>query len=222
MAKSDNFFDLNKKVGPIVFCKGKDGYSYVKQYKSTIRNPKTRFQTENRLKLARFSNIAKEFKKLVRISYPNPIINSYTDFFKTNYKKTTQGSAPDYHIEFDKFLVSKGNLDPPLITETWIDHHQAELTFDNVIGVRWENQEGYEKFQSPNDRVAIVIYNEKINVCYYEIYDRTFRFMKLAHMLVPNALRYLDANVIIAWIFFISENGNEVSNSIYLGNFTLQ
>ncbi|WEK19207.1 MAG: DUF6266 family protein [Candidatus Pedobacter colombiensis] len=136
--------------------------------------------------------------------------NAATSYFR---KLAIQGDYPDYWIDFSKVIVSKGDLPLPL-------NPSVELS-DNKLTFKWEKdpQIGYQR---NDDQVLLLAY---------------FPDTKHANFTVGGARRTAEIDVleiypclikgnpqdtvVETYIAFISNDRQQVSDSVYLGRLKL-
>jgi hypothetical protein len=118
------------------------------------------------------------------------------------------GDYPDYEIDPNKVLVSRGAL--TTATSTFVNYNNGEVEF------QWEDNSG-KGSAKPTDKALIAIINLAKGEAVTDIAgaERPDCAQKLA---VPAEW---SGDEVHAYMGFISEDGKEVSNSVYLGNIAI-
>jgi hypothetical protein len=122
--------------------------------------------------------------------------------------KALTGTFPDYQLNFQQVLISKGNLLMPRhAAVSKMKGHRIYFSFtDNSNPVD----------SSATDKVILVAYSKKLNQAIFSL-DAGTRKDCEAVLKAPS----LRGSEVETWIGFINEEETEVSNSVYTGRIIL-
>jgi len=194
------------KVGTVVGGDWK-GISYMRSLPGKVRNPRSLLQQSQRTKFAVTVNYLKPMNSVLRLGwklYANgqSTINAATSYTIEN---AVTGTYPDYSIDASKVLISRGGLTSAFNATATASNRVVELVWDDNSGVNDAKQ---------TDRALIAIVNraEGEAITYSEGAERMTGMQTVA---LPDRW---SGDTVDAYLGFISEDGREVANSIYLGS----
>jgi hypothetical protein len=125
-----------------------------------------------------------------------------------NLANAISGTYPDYSIDLSKVLVSRGALPAEV---------NAQATSANgAINLTWENNSGVGSAKQ-TDKALVVVYNDTKGLAVYETAD-VERMVATDTISIPSD--WVEDSVDL-FLGFMSEDGKEVSNSVYLGTITV-
>ena len=194
------------RVGPVVgyvsrgkaVMRGRPDLSKSRKPSTLQRQQHAKFSLMNKF-LAPIIPFLNETKKTVDID-----LTGYNKAFSYNVKNAIAGDYPELIIDYNMVLLSRGDL--PNVKSS-----QAESLSPGQITFHWINNSG-TGLALPNDKSFIAVYCEELNDWIYGLdlsvrSDGNHRFdvVKFSGCLVQ------------AYIGFLSANGNEVSDSLYIG-----
>jgi hypothetical protein len=136
----------------------------------------------------------------------NPDLSGYNKAFSYNVKNAISGSYPDLVINYEMALLTRGDL-PNVKQSTAKSDSIGKITFS------WTDNSGSGQARS-GDKAFVAIYCPEIANGWVYGFDLAER----------SAGRFLfdvaqfSGNLAHAYIGFLSNNGNEVSDSLYLGS----
>jgi len=197
------------KVGTVVGGSWK-GISYMRGQAQSVKNPRTDAQLSQRTKFALALNFLKPMTSLVRVGF-KLYAHRQTPFnaaMSYNLANAISGAYPDYELQYASALVSKGNLTPPA-------NASAAAGIDSVT-VSWNDNSGVGTAKQ-TDRALIAVLNPSKAEAITETAGAE-RTEETQTLIVP--ADWLNDEVQV-YLGFISEDGKEVSNSCYLGNFVI-
>ncbi len=140
-----------------------------------------------------------ETKKTVDID-----LTGYNKAFSYNVKNAIAGSYPDLMIDYNMVLLSRGDL-PNVKSSQATSQAPGQITF------HWLDNSG-TGLARPNDKAFVAVYCKELNDWIYAL-DLAER----------SASSYLfdvfifSGHWVHAYVGFLSANGNDVSDSLYLG-----
>lgn len=197
------------KVGNVIYGRwkklhiAKATYRRKKRKKDILALPQV-------LKVSLVSSFLKHFKICINTGF-NKITNkstAWTHALSYNLQNGVIGDYPDYKINYGKIKISDGNLEGAWAAKM---HIEPELN----VRITWQMSAMSMNTITAQDRVYIALYFEDDDSPPYEgriVGNRdalTYTF-KLR--------RNVAGLVCHVWIFFISPNGKQVSNSDYVGS----
>lgn len=197
------------KVGTVVGGSWK-GISYMRSLPQKVKNPRTEGQVSQRTKFALTLSYLKPMTSLLRTGWklyankqsPFNAAMSYT------LANAISGAYPDYEIAPSKILVSRGALAPATNATASDIGGSIEFVWDDNSGI------GSAK-QTDKALIAIVNLAKGEAVTDYAGEERTAGTQTLA---IPADW---VGDEVEAYLGFVSEDGREVANSVYLGAIAL-
>ena len=194
------------KVGTVVGASWR-GIAYMRSLPLKVRNPRTEPQRMQRSKFALTLALLQPMTAFLRTGWklyahkqsPFNAAMSYT------IANAIIGTYPDYEIDPSKVLVSRGAL--PTVTNTFVSFDDGKVEF------QWEDNSGVNSAK-PTDKALIVILNLAKGEAITDNAgaERQDCVQKVA---VPAEW---SGDSVETYMGFISEDGKEVANSVYLGS----
>ena len=197
------------KVGTVVGGSWK-GISYMRSLPQKVKNPRTEGQVSQRTKFALTLGYLKPMTALLRTGwklYANKQspFNAAMSYALAN---AVSGAYPDYEIDPSKVLVSRGALAPA--------SNAAANDIGGSIEFVWDDNSGISSAKQ-TDKALIVVVNpvkgEAVTDSAGE--ERTTGTQTLA---IPADWA---GDEVQAYLGFVSEDGKEIANSVYLGAIAL-
>lgn len=197
------------KVGTVIGSSWK-GISYMRGRAQNVKNPRTEGQMEQRSKFALALDFLKPITAYVRTSYKT-YANKQTAFnaaMSYIVKNAVSGAFPNYTLDFSQVLVSRGSLTQPL---------NANATMAaSKVSISWTDNSGQGNAQ-PIDVAMPFAFNTDKGEAVFSTNSDT-RADQLAELTFP--ADWVGDTVEI-YIGFISADGINVANSLYLGSKTV-
>ena len=195
---------FNGKVGTVVGAKWK-GVAYMRSLPQNVKNPKTLPQLKQRAKLALVVKHLKPLAPMLRVGWKDyakkqSAFNAATAYMLAN---GIVGNYPDYRIISTRLIFSRGPLTPPQNVNLDISGNILSLTWDD------NSEVGNAK---PTDKILIVFYNEVKNEAVMVIGGATRASRRHENVMDR---RSWSGDLVSRYVAFISEDGKEVSNSVY-------
>lgn len=211
MAKSkDGFFGkLSGKIGDVVVSSWK-GIPYVKR--KTVRNTSnTRAQQNQRSKFGLIISFVNKVKPVINAGFKWNIdhmteLNSATSY---NMKRAVKGEYPELEIDYPSVLVARGDLAAP-------SDARATDSGPNQITFSWTYNP--EANADAEDKGLILAYCPDLEQAVYEVEEGPER--KDEHFILHIPARF-SGYTMETYMAFISPDGEEASDSVYLGQVTV-
>ena len=197
------------KVGTVVGASWR-GIAYMRSLPQKVRNPRTDLQRSQRTKFALALNFLKPMNALLRTGWKlyahrQSPINAAMSYTLAN---AISGTYPDYEIDPSKVLISRGTLTPAANATATIS--------SGAIVFEWDDNSGSSTAKQTDKALLAVVNPAKIEAVFNAAgAERTEGTQTIA---LPND--WAGATV-EAYMGFVSEDGKEVANSVYLGNFVI-
>lgn len=195
-----------QRTGPLV-GRRVNGQNVISMIKHPAEKPFTKAQQDQQLKMAMLASFLKKCKSLVDIGFAGAkrYGNAFNAATAYNLKNAVKGSAPDYMINYEKFLFSRGKLNGPN-TPVMTALSEDRLVFSWLPIAQNE-------FNRYTDMACFMVYSEakKMMICAVKVASRS----DLSYvLLLPKGF---IANERHCYMCFVSADGKVVSNSVYLG-----
>ncbi|HNP21758.1 MAG TPA: DUF6266 family protein [Panacibacter sp.] len=193
-------------VGPVVGSTWK-GITYMKSLPNKKSKTSTVKQIEQQLKFALIMRFTQTMTALLELTY-KAYANGMTAFnaaFAYNIQNAVTGNSPDFEVDYQKVLVSRGSL------PNGANPAVAKGTDDNLV-FTWTDNSGMGKALA-TDKTVLVIYCSALDVTVYTSGNTT----RDAGTETVDLSAYHQQTV-ETWIAFTDMDGNEASNSFYTGS----
>jgi hypothetical protein len=198
------------KVGNVVGGKWK-GISYMRARSTSVSNPRTDGQMNQRTKFALVLSVLKPMTGFLRVGYKKYAINQTAFNAAMSYmlnNAITGSSSADYSIDLSKVLVSRGNLTGAA---------NAKATSANgVVTLTWDDNSG-NGTATQTDKALIVVLNSTKAESVFDAGGNQ-RVAGTEDISVP--ADWVGESVEV-FLGFITADGKEVANSVYLGSVTV-
>ena len=201
------------KVGTIVGANWKN-ISYMRSLPQKNKNsqkPLTKAQLEHRTKFKLVIDTLKTMTDLINVGWKQATNDKQTPF-STAVKYAMNNSIYSYvnasgvrifSLIESKLVISRGSLTPPLNARSYSYMSTRRFEWDNNSGV------GNAK---PTDKAIIVMFNSLNNEAITYIGQATRQAGFMNYQIPASWQKYR----IICCLGFVSENGSECSNSVYI------
>jgi hypothetical protein len=201
------------KVGSVIGASWK-GINYMRSIPQHVHNPRTEGQVNQRTKFA------------ITLRFLQPL----TDFLRTGFKLYAHKESPfnsavaytlrnaiiepqpdKFFVEPYKVLVSRGGLTPAA-------NASASTDLDPLsIAITWEDNSGVSSAKSTDKALSAIRNQTKSGEAICDTAGAQ-RSAGTQTIVFPDDWA---GDLIDVYLGFISENGKEVSNSVYLGEYSL-
>lgn len=194
------------KVGNVVGGNWK-GIDYMRVKPSSVANPKTAGQMDQRSKFSTVLYFLQPMKDHIKIGFKDYAVKKteFNSAMSYNLNNAVIGEYPNVAIDYSKALVSRGNLAPA----------QGYTVGSDLIGqlqLTWANN-SEELKGNATDKAFVLVYNEnKAEAISYKLNE--VRSDEGATIELPSTFQGESVEVFIS---FLSEDEKEISNSKYVG-----
>ena len=200
---------LSGKVGNIVGGSWK-GIDYIRIKPSSVANPRTEGQVNQRNKFTITLEYLQANKDFVKIGYKS-FATKKTEFnaaMSYVLNNAVDGIAPNFTIDYSLALLSRGNLSGVLNGST-------DLATAGQVSFSWDDNSA-EGNANATDKAMVLVYNpsKKESISILDGAVRT------AGSQVVNIPSTYAGDTVELFMAFVSADGNVVSNSVYLGSGT--
>jgi len=197
------------RVGTVVGGSWK-GIAYMRSLPQKVKNPRTIGQKSQRTKFSLALALLQPLTAFLRTgwklyAHKKSPFNAAMSYVLAN---VITGEYPDYSVDASKLLVSRGALIPAV-------NPTAEITGDNFV-FSWEDNSGIGTAK-PTDKALIAILNQTKGEAIIDTAGAK-RSAGTQTVILPGD--WAGDNVDV-YLGFISEDGKEVANSVYLGCITI-
>ena len=195
------------KVGNVVGGNWK-GISYMRAKATSVSNPRTDGQVNQRTKFALVLAILKPITGFLRVGYKKYAIkqtafNAAMSYILNN--AVTGSSSADYSVDLAKVLVSRGNLTGAV--------NALATSANGVITLNWADNSGSGN-ATATDKALIVVLNPTRAESVFDTGGNQ-RVAGTEDITVP--ADWVGESVEV-FLGFITEDGKDVANSSYLGS----
>ena len=197
------------KVGNVVGGTWK-GIDYMRSKSSRRNFTPTQPQLEQQLKFTEAIRFVQTMSGLVEISFRNFAIRKTGINSALSYtlKNAITGTYPLYTIQYADALVSRGDL-PNVLAPAVVSGAGSILTWS------WTDNSGVG-IAKPTDKAMLVAYCPALKQCIY-----TTGSASRSALTDSLNLAAFSGQDVYTWIGFISDNGQDVANSIYTDRFAV-
>ena len=174
---------------------------------ASVANPKTEGQLDQRTKFSTVLQFLQPLGGFIKVGFHAYAIKmtEFNSAMSYNVKHAVTGEYPDYAIDFENALISRGGLTGALNPE-------ANSPALGQVQFNWADNSN-DGNANPTDKVMVLVYNPEKNEAVY-VTDSPERSTGTYTLTVPD--NYAD-DTVHAFIAFINEDDNVVSNSKYVG-----
>jgi hypothetical protein len=200
---------LSGKVGNIVGGSWK-GIDYIRIKPSSVANPRTEGQVNQRNKFTITLEYLQATKDFIKIGYKS-FATKKTEFnaaMSYVLNNAVGGIAPNFTIDYSLALLSRGPLSGVLNGTT-------DLATAGQVSFDWDDNSA-EGNASVTDKAMVLVYNpsKKESISILDGADRTVGSQVVT---IPNTYA---GDTVELFMAFVSADGTQVSNSVYLGSGT--
>ena len=198
------------KVGNVVRGTWK-GIDYMRIKPANVSNPRTEGQVDQRSKFSTVLRFLQPMTDFLRVGF-KLYANKMTQFnaaMSYNLNNAITGAYPNFTIDYANALVTRGNL-------TVAAGSAASSPSAGDVEVTWTNNSGSGS-ASATDKALIVL----INTTRQEAVFTTAGADRSAGTDIISVPSEYTGEDVEAFLGFISDDGSNVSNSVYLGSVTV-
>ncbi|NCU31386.1 MAG: hypothetical protein EOM23_00285 [Candidatus Moranbacteria bacterium] len=198
------------KVGNVIGATWK-GIDYMRIKPSSVANPRTPGQLDQRSKFATVLRFLQPMTDFLRVGFRLYAIKmtQFNNAMSYNLNNAVTGLYPNYMIDYANALVSRGNL-------TGAFNAAASSPAAGSVEITWNDNSGSGSALA-TDRALIVLLNTQRQEAMFTTQGPE-RSVGSETISVPAEYSGEDVE---AFLGFISEDGTRVANSVYLGSVTV-
>ncbi|MDD2197329.1 MAG: DUF6266 family protein [Bacteroidales bacterium] len=195
------------KVGNVIGGNWK-GIDYMRVKPASVANPQTAGQVDQRTKFSTVLGFLQPLRGFLKVGFRNYAVKmtEFNSAMSYNVQRAIIGDYPDFIIDFEAALISRGGLTAALNPTVGSD-------LAGSVQFNWIDN-SVDGNARPTDRAMVLIYNPTRNEAVY-VTDGSVRSAGAHTLTVPNQY---SGDTVYAFIAFISADGKEVSNSRYIGS----
>ena len=200
---------LSGKVGSIIGGSWK-GIDYIRIKPASVANPRTEGQVNQRNKFTITLEYLQANKDFIKIGYKS-FATKKTEFnaaMSYVLNNAVGGIAPNFTIDYSLALLSRGGLSGVLNGTT-------DLTNAGQVSFGWGDNSA-EGNANATDKAMVLVYNpsKKESISILDGADRTVGSQVVT---IPGTYA---GDTVELFMAFVSADGTQVSNSVYLGSGT--
>jgi len=193
------------KVGNVVGASWK-GIDYIRSLPSSVSNPRTPGQVTQRTKFSMVQSFLTSMIPVIRVGFKKytgkqTATNAAMSY---NLKNGVIGEGSDLELDYPNLLISRGKLLPAPSPSVSINLNDIIVEWDNSISGN----------ASRTDDVILLIYNKTKGESKYDI-NMFIRSTGEASTAIP---ANWNGDTLECYFVFVSEDGKQVSNSVYAGS----
>lgn len=193
------------KVGNVVGASWRS-IAYMRSLPTSMRNPRTEKQVTQRNKFALIGKFLKTIIPVIRVGFKNiagATNSAYSAAMSHNIHHAVKGVYPDFEIDFQNVTIARGGLYPASNVTTVCESGKLKFTWDPSL----------LNNTSTEDRAMVVAYNASKEEAVYDLNVAT-RAEGNGLLEVP---RTWDGDAVETFVAFTSEDGAQVSDTVYTG-----
>lgn len=198
---------LSGKVGTVVGGRWRD-VDYIRSKPAYVRNPNTEGQQRQRARFKLMISLMRRLRPFLNEGFSVLAVRQtpMNAAMSVNLKNAISGEFPDFEVSFPDLIVARGDLKKPT-------GFSAEATTTGSVSINWKDNSGRGSAKD-TDQALLLIYNTDSEEAEYDVsnYTRSDAAMEFE---VPE--EWYGENL-ECYLAFKSENGEEVSESVYLGS----
>ncbi|RDK87373.1 DUF6266 family protein [Marinirhabdus gelatinilytica] len=200
---------VSGKVGNVVGASWK-GIDYLRIKPSNVANPRTEGQVSQRTKFALTLSYLQPNLGFIKAGYKGYAVQKTEFNAAMSYvlNNAVGGTAPNFTIDYSLALLSRGNLSSALNPAT-------DLTTAGQVTFTWDDNSA-EGNANVTDKAMVLVYNPGKKESMY-ILDGADRTAGSQTITIPSTYA---GDTVELFMAFVSADGSQVSNSIYLGSGT--
>lgn len=187
------------------------GIDYLRIKPSSVANPRTEGQVDQRSKFSTVLRFLQPMTDFIRVGF-KLYANKMTQFnaaMSYNLNNGITGSYPNFVIDYANALVSRGNLTGAL-------NPSVTSPSAGTVDFSWDNNAGSGNAEG-TDKSLLVIFNPSKGQSVYET-EGASRSVTSDSFTVPADF---SGDTVEAFIGFVSEDGKQIADSVYIGSVTI-
>ena len=200
------------KVGNVVGGSWK-GIDYMRIKPASVANPRTAAQVDQRSKFSIVLNFLQPLSEFLRVGFKlyAKKMTQFNSAMSYNLNHAVTGAYPNFSIDYPNVLVSRGQLNGAIGAA-------ATSTNPATVDFTWVDNSGPGRSKaSTTDKAMLLLYNASKGIAVYNLEGES-RDTGAQSLDTPADFSGDDVEAFMA---FISEDGSQVSNSVYVGSVTV-
>ena len=195
------------KVGTVVGAFWK-GIATMRSLASSVSNPNTPAQLEQRAKFSAIVKFLKPLTSFLRIGFKNAAIkmSAFNAAMSYNYSHAITGTYPVFDIDYTKVLVSQGNFPGAL-------NPVGEAGIAGAVDFTWDDNT-WEAEATAEDLSVLVVYNPTKDAA-VSVIGAITRAIGAQTITLPNSYA---GDEVQCYIAFTNAKGSVISNSQFVGS----
>jgi len=200
---------LSGKVGNIIGGSWK-GIDYIRIKPSSVANPRTEGQVNQRNKFSETIKFLQPNKAFIKIGYKGYAVKKSEFNAAMSYLlgNAITGTAPNFTIDYANALLSRGSLSTAL-------NPTSSLATAGEVTFNWGDNSA-EGNANTTDKAMLLVYNPIKKESIY-VLDGAIRTAGTQILTIPNTYA---GDTVELFMAFVTADGTQVSNSVYLGSGT--
>lgn len=189
-----------------------NGIDYMRSKPNNVKDPKTEAQLTQRQKFALVTSFLKKIKPVINAGY-KPLTKQMTSVnsaMSYNIKNAVSGNYPDLELDFESVLVARGDLIPAI-------NASAESSAPAEISFSWTDNSGVGSAKE-DDQALILVYSTDKDRGIFVTDSGPTRDEETYTLTLPGNY---EGDTVEAYLAFVSADGEETSDSDYLGSITI-
>ncbi|WP_439127554.1 DUF6266 family protein [Polaribacter sp.] len=200
---------LSGKVGNVIGGSWK-GIDYLRIKPSSVANPRTEGQVNQRNKFSATIEFLQPNKAFLNLGYKGFAYKKTAFNAAMSYvlKNAITGTAPNFTVDYSLALLSRGNLSN-------VVNGAFDISIPEQVTFTW-NDNSVDSNANTTDKAMLLVYNpsKKESISILNGSDRS-----IGSDVVSIPISYAG-DTLELFMAFVSSDGKEVSNSVYLGSGT--
>lgn len=193
------------RIGPIIVYETKKGQQIIRSYTKPM-DPKTPKQLAHRAKFGLANKELAPLHTAIVVGHGGDG-RAYRKAIGRAYHEAVAGTYPDFYIDYSKIQIAEGKLQLPSDIRVDLDW-QAKLA-----KFRWNREiENTDRPGRDSDKLFVVSFDRSFPQ-EVDISPLVIRKMGEATVELP---AHWNAGTLHFWLFFISYDGRNISDSVYL------
>lgn len=187
------------------------GIDYLRIKPSSVANPRTEGQVDQRSKFGTVLRFLQPLTEFLRVGFKlySKQMTQFNAAMSYNLNNGITGAYPNFMIDYGTALVSRGNL-------KGADDGAATSPSAGNVEVTWTDNSGRGSAKE-TDKSLIVLLN---TIRGEAVFTTSGPERSTGIATIPVASEYSGEDVEV-FLGFVSEDGNKVANSAYLGTVTI-
>lgn len=201
---------VSGKIGNVIGGTWK-GIDYLRIKPSSVANPKTEGQLNQRSKFAKVLHFLQPMTDFLRVGFKQYAIKM-TEFnaaMSYNLFNGVVGTYPNYNIDYPNALVSRGNL-------KGVANGTATSSAPEEIEISWDDNSSSGNALATDKSLILVLNPDKKESIYTT--SGPVRSLRTETLVLPAEY---SGDVVEVYLGFVSADGTKVSNSTHLGSVTV-